>query len=120
MAKNKQGQIQCPICGVSFTAPPCTTCPGCGIDADQAEYYATEKLFTGVRYSSKSIRAHRKRLGLSAKQYGKLVGVPASTIYSWEYGRTRPRDYLTIMSLKTTLICTKQDAIEMLKDYEGE
>jgi ribosome-binding protein aMBF1 (putative translation factor) len=46
---------------------------------------------TGLRYSARSVRAQRRRLGLSAEDYGKLVGVSGLTIYNWEHGRTRPR-----------------------------
>ena len=44
-----------------------------------------------ARYSPKSVRSHRRRLGLSAEDYGKLVGVSAQTIYHWERGKSRPR-----------------------------
>ena len=46
----------------------------------------------GVRFSARSVRAQRRRLGLSAEQYAKLVGVSALTIYHWEAGKSRPRD----------------------------
>ena len=45
----------------------------------------------GLRYSARSVRSQRARLGLSAKDYGKLVGVTPLTILSWEQGRSRPR-----------------------------
>jgi DNA-binding transcriptional regulator YiaG len=45
----------------------------------------------GVRFSAKGVRAHRQRLGLSAKNYGRLVGVSGLTVYHWESGRSRPR-----------------------------
>ena len=45
----------------------------------------------GVRFSARSVRAQRKRLGLSADDYGKLVGVSGLTIYNWEHGKARPR-----------------------------
>jgi len=38
-----------------------------------------------------SVIAQRKRLGISANAFGKLVGVSAVTVYAWEQGRTRPR-----------------------------
>jgi DNA-binding transcriptional regulator YiaG len=44
-----------------------------------------------VRFSARSVRAQRKRLKLSAANYGKLVGVSGLTIYSWEHGKSRPR-----------------------------
>ena len=44
-----------------------------------------------LRFSAKSVIAQRKRLGISANDFGKLVGVSAVTIYAWEQGRSRPR-----------------------------
>ncbi len=45
----------------------------------------------GVRFSPKWIAADRKRLGLSARDYGALVGVSMLTIYNWEKGKSKPR-----------------------------
>jgi len=45
----------------------------------------------GVRFSARSVRAQRARLGLSAKDFGRLVGVSALSIYAWESGKSRPR-----------------------------
>ena len=45
----------------------------------------------GVRFSPRWVKADRKRLGLSANDYGLLVGVSAQTIYSWESGKSKPR-----------------------------
>jgi DNA-binding transcriptional regulator YiaG len=45
----------------------------------------------GTRFSSRSVRSQRKRLKLSAQQYGKLIGVTAQAIYNWEQRKTRPR-----------------------------
>ena len=44
-----------------------------------------------VRFSPKWVKADRQRLGLSAKNYGALVGVSSLTIYSWESGKSKPR-----------------------------
>jgi DNA-binding transcriptional regulator YiaG len=44
-----------------------------------------------VRFSARSVRAQRKRLKLSAEEYGKLAGVSTLTVYNWEHGKTRPR-----------------------------
>lgn len=44
-----------------------------------------------VRFSPKSVRAHRKRLGLSAEAYAQLLGVSMQTVYHWEQGKSRPR-----------------------------
>ena len=45
----------------------------------------------GVRFSPKWLKAHRGRLGLSAADYGKLIGVSSLTIYNWEQGTAQPR-----------------------------
>ena len=37
------------------------------------------------------LKTHRKKLGLSAKDYGKLLGVSSLTIYNWEGGKSKPR-----------------------------
>jgi DNA-binding transcriptional regulator YiaG len=44
-----------------------------------------------VRFSARSVKAQRSRLGLSAADYGKLVGVSGLTIYNWEHAASRPR-----------------------------
>jgi DNA-binding transcriptional regulator YiaG len=44
-----------------------------------------------VRFSARSVRAQRRRLKLSAADYGKLVGVSGLSIYNWELGKARPR-----------------------------
>jgi len=46
---------------------------------------------TGARFSAKGVKAHRDRLGLSARKYGKLVGVSEMTVYNWEAGSSKPR-----------------------------
>ena len=46
---------------------------------------------SGSRFSARSVKAQRRRLTLSAANYGKLVGVSALTVYNWESGKSRPR-----------------------------
>jgi len=57
------------------------------LEEPQAAEQATER----VRFSARSVKAQRERLGLSAKDYAKLVGVSPLTIYNWEQGKSRPR-----------------------------
>ena len=45
----------------------------------------------GARFSPKWLKAHRERLGISAADYGTLVGVSSFTIYNWEAGKSKPR-----------------------------
>jgi len=44
-----------------------------------------------TRFNVKSVLSKRKSLGISAADYGKLVGVTGHTIYKWEHGASRPR-----------------------------
>jgi DNA-binding transcriptional regulator YiaG len=44
-----------------------------------------------VRFTAKGLCSQRKRLGLSAAEYGRLVGITGHTVYSWEKGLSRPR-----------------------------
>lgn len=44
-----------------------------------------------LRFSAKGLAGHRKRLGLSAREYGALVGASSLTVYKWEKGEARPR-----------------------------
>ncbi|HSD42462.1 MAG TPA: helix-turn-helix domain-containing protein [Burkholderiales bacterium] len=44
-----------------------------------------------TRFVAKGLHSHRTRLGLSAEEYGRLVGVSAQTIYSWERRESAPR-----------------------------
>ncbi len=52
---------------------------------------APEELAEGARFSPAWLKAHRKKLGLSAPRYAELVGVHPITIYNWESGKTKPR-----------------------------
>ncbi len=51
----------------------------------------TEAEAQSVRFTAKGLRSQRKRLGLSAAECGKLIGVTDQTIYNWERGEARPR-----------------------------
>jgi DNA-binding transcriptional regulator YiaG len=55
------------------------------------EPQATEEPLEGIRFSARSVKSQRERLGLSAADYAKLVGVSPLTIYNWEKGKSRPR-----------------------------
>ena len=44
-----------------------------------------------LRFSVRSVKSQRKRLGVSAADFGKLAGVTGHTIYKWEHGGATPR-----------------------------
>lgn len=46
---------------------------------------------TKVRFVAKGLKSQRDRLGLSAAEYGRLVGVSANSVYNWEQGHATPR-----------------------------
>lgn len=46
---------------------------------------------SNLRFSAKGIAGHRKRLGLSAREFGALVGASSLAVYKWEKGEARPR-----------------------------
>ena len=51
----------------------------------------TEPEEKSIRISARSIRSHRKRLGLTQAQLSKLLGVSTASVTFWESGRTSPR-----------------------------
>ena len=44
-----------------------------------------------VRFAARNVISQRRRLGISAADYGRLIGVASRTIYQWEHGASRPR-----------------------------
>jgi DNA-binding XRE family transcriptional regulator len=44
-----------------------------------------------ARFSVRSVKSQRRRLKLSAEEFGRLLGVTAQTVYNWEQGKVRPR-----------------------------
>ena len=71
-----------------------------------------------VRFSGKALKTHRERLGLSADNYGKLIGVSGLSVYNWEQGKARPRES-SIATLMQIRVIGKREAgkrLEALKD----
>jgi DNA-binding transcriptional regulator YiaG len=57
-----------------------------------------------ARFSAKGLVTLRKRLGLSADDFGLLVGASGQSIYNWEAGSARPRDaYLPLIATLRTI-----------------
>ncbi len=46
---------------------------------------------SATRFSAKGFAPQRRRLGLSAEDFGKLVGASALSVYKWESGKAKPR-----------------------------
>lgn len=45
----------------------------------------------GLRFRAQGMASNRKRLGLSAEDFGLLVGASGQAVYSWEAGKNKPR-----------------------------
>ena len=58
-----------------------------GASSEEAPSHDNER-----RFSARSVKAQRRRTGLSAADYAKLIGVTPLTIYNWENNKSRPRN----------------------------
>ena len=52
---------------------------------------ASPEAIQNARLRIDGLKGHRARVGLSAKDYGKLISVSGLTIYNWESGKSKPR-----------------------------
>ena len=84
-----------------------------------AETAAAAGPLDNVRFSARSVKAQRTRLGLSARDYGLLVGVSGLTIYNWEQGKSRPRQ-VQLASLASLRGIGKREAMSRLELLNGE
>lgn len=67
------------------------------------------------RFSAKGLATHRQRLGISAADYGALLGVSALTVYKWEGEQARPRErYLPAIAALRSI--GKRDAAARLAE----
>ncbi len=69
----------------------------------------------GVRFSAKGLRSNRNRLGLSASDFGKLIGVTGQTVYKWEQEASRPREQ-QVAALATVRRMGKREAQKRLDE----
>ena len=66
------------------------------------------------RFSPTWLRKHRAKLGISAADYAKLVGVSGLTIYNWERGKSRPRQ-AQLIALAEVRGMGKREAVAKLE-----
>jgi DNA-binding transcriptional regulator YiaG len=78
------------------------------------EAAASEDTPNTMRFTAKGLASMRRRLGLSAEKFGRLVGASSQSIYNWEDGAARPRakNLLAVAALKTL---SKKQAFERLQ-----
>ncbi len=70
-----------------------------------------------LRFRAKGLATQRKRLGLSAAEMGKLLGVSAQTVYNWETGKSKPRpqQLAAIASVRTLGVRRAKAQLEALE-----
>jgi DNA-binding transcriptional regulator YiaG len=67
------------------------------------------------RWRATGFAQHRQRLGLTAAEMGKLLGVSALSVYKWEGGQVRPRaSYLPAIAAVRAM--GKRDATKRLEE----
>lgn len=71
-----------------------------------------------VRFTAQGLRSRRERLGLSAVNYGKLIGVTGQTIYSWEQEASRPRKP-QVTKIASLRLLGKREAQARLEQLKG-
>jgi DNA-binding transcriptional regulator YiaG len=72
-----------------------------------------------ARFSTTSVKSQRRRLGFSAKDYGRLIGVSGLTVYNWEQGKSRPRQ-TQLASLVAVRGIGKREALKRLELLNGK
>ena len=60
--------------------------------SSSAEPKETSEISTRSRFTAKGFKTLRQRLGLTAEVLAELLDVSPATIYSWEVGKSKPRD----------------------------
>ncbi len=70
------------------------------------------------RFSRRGLHAHRKKLGLSAADYGRLAGLSGLSIYNYEHGKTRPRN-ANLAALMAIRQLGKREAEQRLAEMDG-
>jgi DNA-binding transcriptional regulator YiaG len=71
-----------------------------------------------IRFSARGVRAQRERLGMSAEDFGKLLGVSSQSIYNWEHGTAKPRSAL-LDKLAGVRAIGKREALARLRSLNG-
>lgn len=71
-----------------------------------------------TRFTARSVIAHRRRLRLSAADYGQLIGVTGHTVYAWEHGASRPR-HAQRAALAAVRAMGRREALARLETSRG-
>ena len=77
-----------------------------------------ESAAEGRRFSPRWLKRHRDKLGLSAADYARLVGVSAQTVYNWEHGKSKPQAR-QLAALVDVRALGKREALRRLELLDG-
>jgi DNA-binding transcriptional regulator YiaG len=78
----------------------------------------TVQSVNGVRFRADGLKSHRAKLGLSAADYGRLVGASGLSVYHWEAGKARPRQQ-QVAKLVAVRGLGKREAMKRLELLES-
>ncbi len=84
--------------------------PASGNESDDAAH---------LRFRAGGLKTLRTKLGLSAADFGRLVGVSGQSIYLWETGKTRPRP-AQLSALAEVRGIGKREATRRLAEQHAE
>lgn len=70
----------------------------------------------GARYSAKSLRSQRARLGLSSEHFGKLIGVSSQTIYNLEQRSDQKPSQKVVAGLASIRHLGRREAADRLAE----
>ncbi|HEY4364921.1 MAG TPA: hypothetical protein VGN17_28410 [Bryobacteraceae bacterium] len=70
-----------------------------------------------LRFRADGLKTHRAKLGLSAADYGKLVGVSGLTIYNWEAKKAKPQK-AQVAKVATVRGLGKREAVQRLEQMK--
>ena len=73
----------------------------------------------GLRFRVAGFAALRKKLGISAADMGKLLGVSAQSVYHWETGKTKPRAS-QLAAISTVRKMGKREVTAKLNERSGQ
>lgn len=70
------------------------------------------------RFQARGVKTHREKLGLSAADYGRLLGVSGQTVYFWEQGKSKPRrkQFAALLAIRGM---GKREALARLEQMNG-
>lgn len=72
-----------------------------------------------LRFRAGGLAANRKRLGLSAADFGLLVGATGQSVYLWEQGKSRPNDK-SLAAISALRGAGKRDVAARLAALKGK